>query len=1083
MRGSWRWIMSRPVGQSLTTRVLVVARREPQEPIGGSLKRAGYSVTWADSGPAVTRSLERSPPHIVVVHSPALGHHETGRIVDLAARSRIPVLVLSRPDTDLTFGTLVRQIEALLRERRGPPEDAESLVAGTLVIDLRCHTAHVDRTALDLTSKEFELLCVFARQPGRVWSRQHLIDLVWGYDYAEPRVVTTHIGNLRKKLRAAAAEGAAESTAEVPCIETVWNVGYRLVVPSAGRSASAHPARPAVRSAVCDPGRLPFTGREREMDALRHAIAAAMDGWVQVGVIVGEAGIGKTRLADEFAGYARDLGARTYWGRCRDTPAAQPYEPWLEIVRQWEREDAAVGPSAATDGAGGPRPRAKAAGHRAAGHRGPVFSPRPLERAISPAQGDLARLHLFDRLAASVREHAEAGPLCLIIDDLHWADTSTLRALQHLLGSLREVPLMLVLTYRPSEATQGPVFTDLMADLVRSDSAVVLPLQPLSRRDVDRFVQLCCYDEVSPESAADIYRQTEGNPFLLTQLVRLLLLHGQPPGSPVGAVHLEKEEGVRHVVLKRLARLSPTCREALDAASVIGRAFGSSVLAGVLGTPLERLPERLAEALSAHLLVPQRDHPDRYRFVHSAFRDVIYDEIPPRERAMLHAEVGLALENLHQNDLDFYSPVLAHHFAMGVCTGCGEKAVDYCIRAGTSAAARFAWEEACAQWQSALALLEDLPEGTPRRDGRMVGRVYEDLARTYGAAGDLDKAIEAGREAARRIPAEETVWQARLKREQTFWLEASGRHTQAETGLMEARVLLGRPDEQRGPDWWQEWIDVQLERALPPFHDAELDELEDVAAEIGQAIGKHGTLKHKAQLDLIAWLVSLRRHRFVPTEETVSLAERLAESYRATDSPRDLFAAEGAMAMTLVLSPDHREQAGRHLSRHWELTRETQDVTLQLQALWALGIWERLRGQVEATRTNALQTLSLVGERPIVRYGAQARGNLSWVAWRAGDLGEARTLAEKALSEFERLSPRCPFEWHARWTLLGLDVVAGDPNGASKQAQAILDPSQQGMPGGLEVLLHSLVDEQTRGMREETTVQTLMAGAAAHGYL
>jgi len=1075
--------MSRPVGQSLVTRVLVVARREPQEPIGGSLKRAGYSVTWADCGQAVTRSLERSPPHIVVVHSPVLDRQETERIVDLAGRSHIPVLVLSRPDTDPTMGTLVRQIEALLCEPRGSTEDAESLTAGTLVIDLRCHTVHVDRTALELTSKEFELLSVFVRQPGRVWSRQQLIDLVWGYDYAEPRVVTTHIGNLRKKLRAAAAQGATQSIAEVPCIETVRNVGYRLVVPVCAGSAAAQSVRPATHDAAHDSGRLPFTGREREMDALRHAMATAMEGWVQVAIIVGEAGIGKTRLADEFAAYARDVGARTYWGRCRDTPAAQPYEPWLEIVGRWEREDAAAGRGAASDNAASPAPRAAATGSGAARHQGPVFSPRPLERAISPAQGDIVRLHLFDRLAASVREHAEAGPLCLIIDDMHWADTSTLRALQHLLGSLREVPLMLVLTYRPSEATQGPVLTDLMADLVRSDSAVVLPLQPLSRRDVDRFVRQCCPGDVSPESATDIYRQTEGNPFLLTQLVRLLLLHGQPPGSPASAVHLEKEEGVRHVVRKRLARLSPTCREALDAASVIGRAFGSSVLAGVLDAPVERLSERLTEALSAHVLVPQQDHPDRYRFVHSAFRDVIYDEISPRSRAMLHAEVGLVLERLHREELDLYSPVLAHHFAMGVCTGCGEKAVDYCIRAGISAAARCAWEEACAQWQSALALLDELAEGAPQRGWRVIGLIYEDLARAYGAAGDLDKAIEAGREALRRIPAEEAVWRARLKREQTFWLEASGRHTQAETGLMEACLLLGRPDEQRGPDWWQEWIDVQLERALPPFYDAELDELEDVAAEIGHVIGEHGSLRQKAQLDLITWLVSLRHHRFVPTEETMLLAERLAASYLAIGSPHDLFAAEGAMAMTLVLSPGHREQAGRHLTRHWELTRETQDVTLQLRALWALGLWERLRGQVEATRTNALQTLALIGERPIVRYGARARGNLSWVAWRTGDLGEARTLAETALRELEHLSPRCPFEWHARWTLLGLDLLAGNLDEAYQQARAILDPSQQGMPGDLEELLRRLVDDQSRGTAEETTVRALRAAAAAQGYL
>jgi len=1029
----------------------------------------------------------------LVVHERALDRRDLEGLSSAAAQYDIPVLVLSHTESGadgISADSLAQRVDALIAEsnvgRAGVSDRiTERLAVGSLVVDLDQHAAQVDGVPLDLTAKEFQLLCHFARMPGRIWSRQQLIDLIWGYDYVNPRVVTVHIGNLRKKLEEATTKAGTgvdpTSASGAVHIEAVRSVGYHLVC--AGDQYADHPiTRPATVPVAGDrrrePGRLPFVGREAELEVLSQAVNAAMSGVLRGVAIVGDPGIGKSRLADEAASRACERGARAHWGRCRDALTKPVYEPWVELLEQWKRE--------------GP-----------VGEFGQVFTAEPPGDAFSPVDGESARLRLFDRITGAISRKAEAGTLCLIIDDLHWADPSTLLALQYVIGRLRDVPVLFLLTYRPGEASQAPLLTEVVADLVRGDRGMVLPLGPLSQSEVGLFVELSGLDSKSSEAATstglaarggpagtpgvavEVYRETEGNPFFLTQLVRLRLLQDDSPEFPAVELTLSREEGVRRVVLSRLSRLSAPCREALDVASVIGREFTGPVLAGTMEVAPESLLERLAEAVDARVVLIRADAPDAYRFVHSIFQDVLQDELPPQRRALLHAKVGTVLERLHGHELDSYAADLAHHFSKAVAAGFASQAVEYCLRAGRVAVAQSAWDEARSHLQRAAESIDLLPAEAPQRTPIFVGRVWEELGDIHAIAVDADRALEAYQHAARRVPSEEGLWLARLKEKMAGQYRGSERYDEAMSCLAEAEALLGPPTGDAEVSWWDTWINVQRERGWLYFHQGRLQDLYGLLGQVEKTAEMRGGARASAHFDRLRTLAEWTRERFVSNSEVLRLAEECARSFRAAGAPGDLLYAERVLAEAQLWSPEKRASAYGQLVRYHELAERTRSVWHQLAALWFLQVWHRLRGEVDAVRDHALATLSLVTDPPGLwtAFGGEAKGHLSWVAWRVGDLDLADTLSTEALREIQE-GGYSAFEWQARWTLLGLGLLGEHWDEASRQVEALLDQLQQKMPSDLEECLQRLVDERAQDQPPSSdTVEALTTTARAHGYL
>jgi tetratricopeptide (TPR) repeat protein len=499
----------------------------------------------------------------------------------------------------------------------------------------------------------------------------------------------------------------------------------------------------------------------------------------------------------------------------------------------------------------------------------------------------------------------------------------------------------------------------------------------------------------------------------------------------------------------------------------------------------ESLLERLAEAIDARVLLIREDAPDAYRFVHSIFQDVLRDELAPQRRAVLHAKVGTILEHLYSHELDSYAADLAHHFSEAVAAGFASQAVEYCLRAGRVAVSQSAWDEACSHLHRAIDFVDLLPADAPERSPILVGRVWEELGDIYSIAVDADGALEAYQQAARRVPPEEGLWQARLREKVASQHRNRERYDEAMRCLAEAEALLGPPTKDAEVPWWDTWINVQRERGWLYFHQGRLEDLYGLVGQVEKTAGMHGGARARAHFDRLRTLAEWTRQRFLSNSEVLRLAEECAKNFREAGSAGDLLWAERVLAEAQLWSPEKRGSAYGQLVCYRELAERTRSVWHQLAALWFLQVWHRLRGEVDAVHDHALATLLLMTDPPGLwtAFGGEAKGHLSWVAWRVGDLDEAQTLSTEAFREIEEAGYSA-FEWQARWTLLGLGLLGEHWDEASRQIEALLDQSQQKMPGDLEECLQRLVEEREQNQPPTSeTVEALTTTARAYGYL
>src|SRR2546422_7226524 len=442
-----------------------------------------------------------------------------------------------------------------------------------------------------------------------------------------------------------------------------------------------------------------FVGRHRELVELRTGLEDAGAGRGRFFLVVGEAGIGKTRLVEELAREAAARGHLVLWGRCWESEGAPPYWPWIQVIRAYLRTARRGAPPRVRGGA--------AAAYLAQLVRelGGAQSPGP----SVPPQSEHARFYLFDAVATFLQSRRDHTPLVLIFDDLQWADTPSLLLLQFLVHELRDTAILVVATYREMEARQNPHVADILGALARDGRH--LPLRGFGEEEVALFIEGKTGRSASAALVRAVHHETEGNPFFVDEIVHLLVSEGTleprdtsiPPRLPV-------PEGVREAIRRRLAPLPAPCRDALTLASVVGREFGLGALQAACGLGADALLEVLRPALGREVLVRDPRTAGRYRFAHALIRETIYEELDAAERARLHGRIGEVLEALHQMDPTPHLATLAHHFLEAVPAGGAEKAIAYSTRAARYAEASLAYEDAAVLFERAL---EGLPGAHP----------------------------------------------------------------------------------------------------------------------------------------------------------------------------------------------------------------------------------------------------------------------------------------------------------------------------------------------------------------------------------
>ena len=452
---------------------------------------------------------------------------------------------------------------------------------------------------------------------------------------------------------------------------------------------------PALTERAEHPDGVAFVGRRTERAELVAALDRALGGQGQLVLIGGEAGIGKTRIAEELCAEARSREALVAWGRCREGAGAPAYWPWRQALRVYvagrppDEVAAELGLDVAelaqllpelahAKGARGHRDRA---GSRdgplppvrrhdrlpAVGGRGPGPGGRPRRPPLG-RPGEPAPARLRGRGSWRARACSWSAP------------TGTSRWT----GATRSAA-----PWPSCSASRRP------RDL---------GLSGLDRGEVGRFIAGVTGTDPAADLVTAVHGQTEGNPYFVSELVRLLDAERRLEAGGLAGVGIP--EGIRHVIGRRLNRLSDAANASLAAASVQGRDFDLDVAARVTGLPPGDVLDSLEEAMDARLVAEVGTRPGRFRFAHALVRETLYDELPARERRRLHDRVGAALVELRGDDFDGYLAELAHHFSLAARPGQAGQAVAYARQAGDRAMTVLAYEEAAGHYRRALQALD-----------------------------------------------------------------------------------------------------------------------------------------------------------------------------------------------------------------------------------------------------------------------------------------------------------------------------------------------------------------------------------------
>ena len=559
-----------------------------------------------------------------------------------------------------------------------------------------------------------ELLCLLVERRGLLVTREEILERVWGKGVFvdSENSINTAIRKIRRAL--------CDDPEAPRFVVTVPARGYRFIAEIRAQQigrADQFRARPPNT----------MVGRGRELAALLSGLDDATLRRGRLFLISGEPGVGKTRLADEVAAAADAKRMAIMAGHCSEHDEAVAYLPFVEILENF------------VDRASNPDSLRKALGEQASElarllpnlkHILPGLPP-PLD--LPPAQ---ARRHLFNCFFDFAARIASQQPALMILEDLHWADDSTLSLLDHLVQRLADLPLMLIGTYRDAALNVTRPLAKTLEDLLRGRRANSIRLKGLPRDEVAAMLNSLSGKSPPDAVVGEVFAETEGNPFYVEELFRHLEEENRLYDSAgefrseLKIGELDAPPSVRLVVARRLARLTDLTQKMLAAAAVIGRFFSLEILQASSAAEADSILECIEEAEKGELVYSVADSlRARFEFAHELTRQAVLAGLAAARRQRLHLDVAEAIERTHSKAPEYYGE-LAHHFRLG---GDPLKAVDYLVRAAREAAARSAPQQSISLATTGLELLSAISDHQRRDEYELL------LQMILGSCGSLAK--------------------------------------------------------------------------------------------------------------------------------------------------------------------------------------------------------------------------------------------------------------------------------------------------------------------------------------------------------
>ncbi len=593
-------------------------------------------------------------------------------------------------------------------------------------LDERLRQLRRDGVRVKLDRKPMALLRYLIEHRDRVVPKSELLRQLWPDVAVSDDALQTAVRDLRRAL--------GERGRRPGLIQTFRGDGYRFTGAVRRTSGPSTLETSGASSLLAE--------RELEVTRLRQLLEASRAGQGRTCVVLGPAGIGKTRMALEAARIAEDLGMVVHAGRCSSLSGSIPFAPWVQLVRACLH--AATGAEFA-------------AWIRQAG---PALHPFLPETAgagpgsLHGMDGPQARFAVANGFVQLFATAARAVPRLIVLEDLHWADPDSMGVLDLLAQSLQHVPILLLVTLRCEEPT-GPELRRALDMLARAPASEQILLEALSSSGVRSLLESAASSFSSPSLVSKVHEWTGGNPLWVTELLPLHA-RGELDAAAAGRGRLPVPRCIRDVIELRLAARSELCQTALRSASVLGEEFSLELLARTTGLAFDAQVDAVSEAESAGILHELPGRAGVYGYAHSLWRESLYAELPRVEARRLHLRAARALETLLPADRSAHLVELAHHFLEAVPLGPAASAARHALQAVLRALEVHSYQTAVNLADKALDALGNRPDADPRDLAELYIAYVQGLTgvATGGTLGPTEDRIARAAEAALRLARE-----------------------------------------------------------------------------------------------------------------------------------------------------------------------------------------------------------------------------------------------------------------------------------------------------------------------------------------
>ncbi len=546
----------------------------------------------------------------------------------------------------------------------------------------------------------------------------------------------------------------------------------------------------------------PWVDRPAEQRVLREAVEQARKGEGCALLLVGESGVGKTRLAEEAVRAAERSGFRVLRGRAFPDELATPYAHWAEMVREYLGN---TPPAVAYKAMGA----AVNEWTKLVPELGEKFGPTSERPGGDP---ESARARFYATITQFFVDLSEEAPLILLFDDLQWADLASLRLLEFALRAVPRHRMLILGTMQEIDGDDGAAVAETLRYLRKDEMLRVVPVRRMDAVSVGEMIGKIFGElEVSEEFRTHVHERTGGNPFFVEEILRSLVEEGTIYRTPEGrwerkgVEEIRIPKTVREVVKQRASRLDEPTLSTLRVAAVLGTEFASELLREVAGIEDEPLIEQLERLVRAGLLTETKTASPFLTFAFSdpRLRDALYSEVLSLRRVRLHRKAAEALEKLSGNRREEFAAELAHHFEEGHDPA---QAAEYALVTAHRCANVYGFEEAETHYRTALKLLEEAP------DDQVRARALDGLGTVHFALGRVEEALP--------------EWEAAVRLyESTGEARRAGGLCPKLADLVRTHPQLARGEPQRGERWIEQGR--RLLESIPPT--PELAELYDQA--------------------------------------------------------------------------------------------------------------------------------------------------------------------------------------------------------------------------------------------------------------